>query len=750
MFADLVGSTALGERLDAEDLKLVVDDAVARMVTSVEAFGGTVKDLAGDGILALFGAPVAHEDDPERAIRAGLRIVNEIDDFAGEVERGWGIKGFSVRVGIDTGLVVAGAVGAGGKVEYSALGDAVNTAARLQSHAAPGAVLVGEETHRLAKPMFGWESPISLDLKGKAAPVLARAVSSELASAPTTRSRGLEGVQTQMIGRERELATGRRALEAVRDGRGGILYLVGDPGIGKTRLLAELRTTFEAAGAPRGLPLWIEGRCVSYGESMPYWPFRDLLRGWLGAAIDEPELRLRVALRRNVDRLFGARSREIEPYLGQLLGLTLEPEAAARLAELSPEALQYRTFEVVRTLLSRLAEDGPVVIALEDLHWADATSLQLLERLLVDTEAAALLLVLTMRPERDHPSWRVKEAAARDLPHRASEISLEALSGDAGRELLYALIGPGTLPPAMEQRILEPAEGNPFFLEELVRSFADAGALVHEDPGWRFDHAVVLEIPPTVEKVILSRIDRLSGPAHLALMAASVLGRQFGLPLLEALTLDGDGEVGSALIELQRLDLLREGRRWPEPEYRFKHVLIQEAAYRTLVKDDRQRMHRMAAEWLEQRNAGREDEVAGLLAYHWLGAADEEQAVAYLTKAGDRARQEYALDEAIGHYQQLLPILERRGERQVMALVLFKLALALHMSLRFAEANETYQRAFGFWTPPLPSSEPATSVLRVSSSFLPNDPDPRSAIAWPNIQLCMQLFDRLVEQWPER
>ncbi|MEA2557986.1 MAG: hypothetical protein QOG88_1524, partial [Actinomycetota bacterium] len=595
-----------------------------------------------------------------------------------------------------------------------------------------------------------WESPVSFDFKGKAGPVLARAVSNELAIAPTTRSRGLEGVQTQMIGRERELATGRRALEAVRDGRGGILYLVGDPGIGKTRLLAELRTTFEAAGAPHGLPLWIEGRCVSYGESMPYWPFRDLLRGWLGAAIDEPELRLRVALRRNVDRLFGARSREIEPYLGQLLGLTLEPEAAARLAELSPEALQYRTFEVVRTLLSRLAEDGPVVIALEDLHWADATSLQLLERLLVDTEAAALLLVLTMRPERDHPSWRVKEAAARDLPHRASEISLEALSGDAGRELLYALIGPGTLPPAMEERILEPAEGNPFFLEELVRSFADAGALVHEDQGWRFDHAVVLEIPPTVEKVILSRIDRLSGPAHLALMAASVLGRQFGLPLLEALTLDGDGEVGSALIELQRLDLLREGRRWPEPEYRFKHVLIQEAAYRTLVKDDRQRMHRMAAEWLEQRNAGREDEVAGLLAYHWLGAADEEQAVAYLTKAGDRARQEYALDEAIGHYQQLLPILERRGERQVMALVLFKLALALHMSLRFAEANETYQRAFGFWTPPLPSSEPATSVLRVSSSFLPDDPDPRSAIAWPNIQLCMQLFDRLVEQWPER
>jgi ABC-type oligopeptide transport system substrate-binding subunit/class 3 adenylate cyclase len=750
LFADLVGSTSLGERLDPEDLKLIVADAVARMVNSVEAFGGMVKDLAGDGVLALFGAPIAHEDDPERAIRAGLRIVSEIDDFAQEVERGWGVEGFGVRIGIDTGPVVVGLLGAGDRIEYTALGDAVNTAARLQAHATPGSVLVGEETHRLAERTFAWDAPISMELRGKTEPVMARTVSGALALGPMTRSRGLEGVQAEMVGRERELATGLRALDGVRAGSGGILYLVGEPGIGKTRLLGELRATFDSAATSHGRPWWIEGRCVSYGESMPYWPFRDLLRTWLGAALDEPELRLRVTLRRSVERLFEERSPEIEPYLSQLLGLTLEPDAAARLAELSPEALQYRTFEVVRTLLARLAEDGPVVVALEDLHWADPTSLQLLERLLADTETSALLLVLTMRPERDHASWRVKEVAARDLPHRTIEISLEALSGDAGQELLYALIGAGTLPKEMERRILEPAEGNPFFLEELVRSLADAGALVHEDDGWRFDHAVGVEIPPTVEKVILSRIDRLSAPARLALMAASVLGRQFGLPLLEALASEGGGDVRSALTELQRLDLLREGRRWPEPEYRFKHALIQEAAYRTLVKADRERMHKMAAERLEDRNAGREDEVAGLLAHHWLGAADEEKAVAYLARAGDRARQEYALDEAIGHYRELLQLLERRGEQNVMALVLFKLALALHMSLRFVEANETYQRGFDLWTPPAAANEPATSVLRVSSSLLPSDPDPRSAIAWPNIQLCMQLFDRLVEQWPER
>ncbi len=748
MFADLVGSTALAERLDPEDLKLVVNDAITRVIGAVEAYGGTVKDLAGDGVLALFGAPQAHEDDPERATRAALQATQEIAAYARDVEQAFGVEGFNVRVGVATGPVVVGAVGAGSRVEYGALGDAVNVAARLQAAADPGTVLVGSHTRRRIALLFDWSEPAELALKGKADPVVAYRL--EGVRAAPGGPRGAGPAQTPLVGRERELAEARTAVDAALAGSGRILFVTGEPGIGKSRLLVELRQLVERATPEHGRALWIEGRCVSYGESMPYWPFRDLLRSWLGVLADEPELRVRVALRRSVSRLFGGRVLEIYPYLGAMLGLSLEPDAQARLDELSPEALQYRTFEVVRALIARLAQDGPVVVALEDLHWADATSLQLLELLLGDSETSALLLVLTTRPERDHPSWRVKEDAARELPHRTREIALDALSGDAGRELLHALIGQATLPAEMERRILEPAEGNPFFLEEIVRSLADVGALERVGGSWRFDHAVEVEVPPTVEKVILARIDRLAPGPHTALMAASVLGRQFGLPLLEAVT-GGNGSVERSLSELQRLDLLRESRRWPEPEFRFKHALIQEAAYRTLVGQERTRLHRKAADWLEDSYAGREDEVAGLLAHHWLAAEDEDKAVTYLTRAGDRARQDYALDEAIGHYRELLPILERRGEPRGRSRSSCSSSRS-RCTCRCASSSRTRRTSARSSTgrQPEPATGEPTAVVRIGTSFLPNDPDPRSAIAWPNIQLCMQLFDRLVEAWPER
>jgi ABC-type oligopeptide transport system substrate-binding subunit/class 3 adenylate cyclase len=745
--ADLTGSTPLGERLDPEEVKLIVGDVVGRFIQIVEAWGGTIKDVAGDGVLALFGAPVAHEDDAERAVRAGLQMAQEAGRYGEEVTRAWGVEGLGVRVGVHTGPVALGTMAFGGEAQRAAFGDTVNTTARLQAAAAPNTVLVGETTKRLIDPLFTWGPAQRPELKGKAETVVA--FEATAARAASRKVRGLEGVQTRFVGRQVEMRAAQAVMDAVFDGSGRVLFIIGEPGIGKSRLSLELRELFEHAPPARGRPLWLEGRCVSYGESLPYWPYRDLLREWLGVGDYEPELRVRVALRRQIERLFPGRAPEMYPYLGAMLGLALEPDAAARLAQLSPEALQYRTFEVARALIERLAGDGPVAVMIEDLHWADATSLQLTESLLPLTEASALLLVFTQRLERDHPSWRVKEQAGREFPHRTHELTLEPLGGDADRELLASLVPPGVLPADLADRILSHAEGNPFFLEELVGGLVDSGALMREGDAWRFLHDAPVSIPQTVENVILARIDRLTPHDREVLTAASVLGRRFSLSHLEGVS-GGNGTVRDALHELQRLDLLRESRRWPQPEYRFKHALIQEAAYRTLLGDQRARLHRGAAEWLEHHHEEHEEEVFGLLAHHWLAARDEEKAMAYLLRAGDKARQEYALDEAIGHYRALLPLMERRGEAQGMALVLLKLALALHTSLRFAEADRVYQQAFAHWKPPPPWTGAPAATLRIGTSFLPNDPDPKSAIAWPNIQVCMQLFDRLVEAWPER
>lgn len=587
LFADLVGSTVLGERLDPEDLRLLVGDAVARIVAEVERLGGRVKDLAGDGVLAFFGAPVTSEDDPERAIRAGIRIAEELVAYAEEVRRSFGQEGFGVRVGIGTGPVVLGELTAGTRVEYAAFGDTVNTAARLQASARTGAVLVDAETRRLAGPACLWSEPAELELKGKAGSVLAY----EVRGLRTEHGRAREAADfdIRLVGRDAELAATVSLVDGLHSGVGGMLFITGEPGIGKSRLLAELRDRFDAR--------WLEGRCVSYGESLPYWPFRELLRDWLGLTAGEPELRARIALRRNLEQLYGEQAAKRYPYLGSLLGLALDAESGARLAELSPEALQYRTFEVMIELVDRLAADGPLALAIEDLHWADATSVQLAERLLGLTETAALLLAVTERSERDLPSWRLKELAAHEYPHLMREFALEPLSREAERELLHTLAGPGTLPTELERRLLEVAEGNPFFLQELVRSLADAGALVREGRGWRFDHEARVEVPQTVEKVVLARLDRLNPECRRVVTAASALGRRFGLALLEGVL--GDGEVSGVLHELQRADLVRAERRWPQPQYRFKHVLIQEVAYRTLVSATRTGLHRRAAEWLE-------------------------------------------------------------------------------------------------------------------------------------------------------
>lgn len=680
--ADLVGSTALGETLDPEEARLVVGDAVTRIVEAVESMGGTVEAHAGDGVFALFGAPTAHEDDAERAVHAALRIVEEISGYAADVERGWGIIGFAVRVGLATGAVVVGPVGGGERVEYRAIGDAANTAARLQSAADPATVLVDESTRRLIEPLFIWGEPRSLELKGKAAPTLA--------SQPISRTDVVNARRRSdapLVGRERELAAGKEAIDRVLAGGGGVLYVTGEPGIGKSRFLSELRAQFESTTSPGGRTLWLEGRAASYSEMVPYGPFQHLLREWLGLPAGQPELRVRVALRRATDELFGNRAVEVHPWLGLVLGLT--PGDAS--AEQRPEVARRRTLEATHALLTRLAADGPVVVALDDLHWADATSLELVEKLVAICDREPVLLVLAQRTEREHACWALRERIFREVPHRTREVALSPLPEHADEQLLGALVGPDTLPTQLKRRLLATASGNPFFLEELLRSLEDAGTLVCGDRGWRLEGDVDFAIPETVHNVILARLDRLPSPSRSLLAAASVLGRQFGLSLLEAVI---GADPSDGLRELQRLDLVRETRRWPEREYRFKHPLIRDTAYRGLLAERRRELHARTAAALANLLPERAHENEVILASHLLEAGLLAEAMPHLRSAADGAARVHATQEALEHYGSALHVAERLGadDGTVGALRLAR-GQAWYRSGRFLEARADYEAA---------------------------------------------------------
>ena len=611
LFADVVGSTQLTERMDPEDARDVLGDAVRRMVDAVEAFGGTVKDLAGDGILALFGAPVTHEDDAERAIRAALRIVQP-DGGPSPIE---------IRVGIETGLVVLGPIGGGGRVEYGATGDALNTAARLQSHASPGRVLVGDVTRRAAGELFAWGQEQRLELKGKGEPVSAFEVTGERRDAPSA------SASTPMVGRELEFERAATTADRALAGGGGLLVVLGDPGIGKSRLVEELRDHVSGSAVT-----WREGRCVSFGGSTPYLPLRDLVLDALelpqGQPVPTPMMteRVRTLLPGDLD--------DAVPYLQTMLG-TVDDE----IRQQSPETVQLRVLDALRRLVLALVERGPFVIAIEDLHWADASTLTALRQLLPEGRGSSLLFVLTARGDRG-----AADALTDAVSERAEVIHLEPLADDRVDELVVSLLEGGEIPGELLGRVVETAGGNPFYLSELIRSLVGSGALVRDGGAWVATEGASVELPSTIEKVILARLDALPARPRDVLTAASVLGRAVDLPLLQRL-LGSDPRAEAD--ELVRAGLFeRDGQ---PGELWFSHALIQEVAYGSLLKRRRRELHATAAAAIEELWPERIDEYLGLLAHHHRGAGDLGAARRWHELAAERAERLHAGDEAFVH-----------------------------------------------------------------------------------------------------
>jgi class 3 adenylate cyclase len=613
LFADIVGSTALGERLAPDEVKALVGECVSRMSRAVEEYGGMVQAYMGDGICAYFGVPAAHEDDPERAARAGLRILAVVGEYGRDIAGAWGVEDFNVRVGINTGQTAVGLVGAGDP-QAVALGDTTNLAARLQSVAAPGTIAVGPSTARRLSHRFVFESLGEVAVRGRAEPVhVARLVRPQAAERQT---------HLPLVGRKAEVARLHGTVGDLSAGRGQVLLLVGEAGIGKTRLLAELRTL------TGDTVTWLQGHCLSYG-GLVAWPFIEMLRHWLGVEEGDAELAVRTRARARLGGLLGADRETVLPALARLIRIRLDNEPHDR-PDVGPEDRAAEIHAAYGAWIEALSQQRPVVVALEDLHWADATTRELAEHLLELTDRAPLLLATTLSPDTASEAWRFRLRALADYAHRTTDVVLGPLTDEAAGELAQSLL-PGALDDATKRLLVERAEGNPLYVEELLRALVEAGGVQQRRRTWTVTVGAAGLLPGTLENLLVARIDRLpEGPRRLA-QTAAVIGRQFPVRVLERVSAYDD--VHADLAVLLRAQIVQELRRYPELECTFKHGLVHEAALSTLTPARREELYGRVVAAFEELFAASLDDYLERLAHYHAQSGNLATALVYLERA---------------------------------------------------------------------------------------------------------------------
>jgi len=632
LFADVSGFTELAGRLHPEDLHAVMDGCFERLSAAVHRFEGTINQFTGDGIMALFGAPIAHEDHAERAIHAALAIQSAIAGYA-EALQNDKRAGFRMRIGLHSGTVVVGRIGDNLRMDYTAQGDTVNLAARLEQACPAGGILISEGTRRLAEGGFTFRDVPPLSVKGREAPVTAFEVIGSRERRARVELAAEQGL-TPLVGRERELALLAQAFERAREGQGQVVGIVAEAGIGKSRLLYEFRRRLGSQA------IYLEGRCVSYGQTTPFLPVVGMLkRGFrIEDGDDDEAIGEKVAL--GLQRA-GADPRYV-PFLMNLLGVTVD---SGPMRGMTAEAKRRYTFEALRNLTLTQSERRPIVFAMEDTHWIDPASQDFFRYLTEQGGRSAVLVVVSYRPGFVHP-WSDKSYY--------SQIALAPLSeGDSAR-VVESVLGVASLPAEITRLICAKAEGNPFYLEELPRSFLDTGILRRQNGGYALAREITpQDVPDTVQGVIMARIDRLAEGRKRTIQTAAVVGREFPLRLLRQIS-DVAERLEDALADLKALEFIYEKALFPDLEYVFKHALVQDVAYGSLLRPRRRALHELVGRAIEELYADRLDEHVAELAHHFGRGEVWPEAFAYARRAGDRARAIFANREAIHFYSQAL------------------------------------------------------------------------------------------------
>jgi class 3 adenylate cyclase/tetratricopeptide (TPR) repeat protein len=650
LFADLKGSMELLADRDPEEARSILDPVLERMMDAVHRYEGTVNQVMGDGIMALFGAPLAHEDHAVRACYAALRMQERVRQYAEEIRRRDGVT-IQIRVGLNSGEVVVRSIGSDLRIDYTAVGQTTHLAARMEQLALAGSILLAPDTLRLVEGYVQVKGLGPMQVKGLADPVEVY----ELTGAGTTRTRlqaaAARGL-TKFVGRDTEIATLRRTLEQAGQGHGQLVALVGEPGVGKSRLTWEFTHSHRVQGW-----LVLESGSVSYGKATSYLPVIDLLKTYCGVeARDEPR-RIRAKV---LGRLLTL-DRALEAILPSLLALLDLPVDDPSWAALDPPQRRSRTLDALKRLLLREAQEQPLLLVFEDLHWIDAETQALLDLLVEGLPTARILLLVNYRAEYDH-SW-----------HRKSyyqQLRLDPLPAESADELLAALLGQGVELAALKRLLIERTQGNPFFIEESVRALVESRALVGKRGSYRLVRPLEsTQVPATVQAVLAARIDRLDPADKRLLQSASVIGKDIPYRLLRAIAGNGlgnghhqhggsasaaDDRLQASVARLQTAEFLYETSLFPDREYMFKHALTHEVAYGSLLQEQRRALHARIVGAIETSYPDRLAEQVERLAYHAFRGEVWDQAVIYLRQAGAKASSRSAYREAVAYYEQAL------------------------------------------------------------------------------------------------
>ncbi len=643
MFADLSGFTALSEKLDPERVREIMNGCFNVLVPIIERYDGTIDKFIGDEIMALFGAPISRENDAEMALRAALEMMEALNQF----NQDQGLR-LGMHFGINTGVVVTGGLGSETRQQYSVMGDAVNLAARLEGASESGQIFIGPTTYKLTEPYFEFEALDPISLKGKSQPVqiyLLKGLKKQI-----TRERGIEGLFSPLIGREKEINRIEGKLHDLEKGKGGMVFLLGEAGMGKSRLVSELRDNFS------GRFQWHEGRAFSHSSAVSYSLINSLFDHVLNVEKDAPPQLVAKALTDLLEKIFPEKSILREAYLSRLRELPLKPEFEAVFKDVLPSAIQARMHQAFEQLIAQLALNHPLVLVWEDLHWADASSFQLLEYLLSLSRNHSVFFLMVSRVQENIEEW-VDNLIHRNL--HPEKLELSPLTSEQSAELLENLLKIDNLPPPTLAMILSKSEGNPFFLEELLRSLIETGMVILEtDRITVSDKIQDLQIPDTLQGVIAARIDRLPAASKQTLQNASVIGRIFQDAVLKQIFSQESArlDVDQSLNELQRKTLIRNRE---SAEYIFKHAITHDVTYQSLLISRRKVLHLITAKSLEEIFPDRLDELAPNLAFHYSLGGESSKSSYFFQKAAEKAEKNYSNREALNFYLKSIEEIEK-------------------------------------------------------------------------------------------